>query len=222
MKIKSYTIACIFSIAVLGSCKTPETQNTNPQGIEVLTASDSTALTTLVRNVYEWHLTQHQKNGFPFKITGAKKNLIAGIDWDAYENEIQKLRKTQYFSDYFFAAHQTIARSIDSSIQQTDKKWRNANDGMSIWETGADDWCDFQDYPDDYWKFLTLNNFKFEKGMVTFYWSWGDNNEKQYQMKATKEEGKWKISHMQGFNSYSTVAGYKKIIQDIEKGEKSS
>jgi hypothetical protein len=58
--------------------------------------------------------------------------------------------------------------------------------------------------------------------MVTFYWSWGDNNEKQYQIKATKEEGKWKISHMQGFNSYSTVAGYKKIIQDIEKGEKSS
>lgn len=35
-------------------------------------------------------------------------------------------------------------------------------------------------------------------------------------MKALKEEGKWKISHMQGFNSYSTVAGYKKLIADWE------
>lgn len=211
--------ALLLAITLLGSCETPATKNINTQRIEALTSSDSTALTTLVRNVYEWHLTLHKKNGFPFKITGTKKDLIAGVDWDAYENEMQELRKTHYFSDYFFAAHQTLARSIDSSIQQTDKKWCNANDGMSIWETGADDWCDCQDYPDDYWKLLTLNNFKFEKGMVSFYWSWGENNEKQYQMKAIKEEGKWKISHMQGFNSHSTVAGYKKIIQDIEKGE---
>lgn len=209
--------ALLLAITLLGSCETPATKNINTQRIEALTSSDSTELTALIRNVYEWHLTQHKKNGFPFKITGTKKDLIAGIDWDAYENEMQELRKTQYFSDYFFAAYQTIAHSIDSSIQQSDKKWRDANDGMSIWETGADDWCNCQDYPDDYWKLLTLNNFSTEKDEITFYWTWGDETVRQYQMKARKENGNWKISYIQGFKSYTSVAGYQQIINDLKE-----
>lgn len=198
MKIINYFFLLIFSLTIWTSCETPGKQHSDSTNNVSLSSTDSTELLALVKNVYKWQLTQHKTNGFPFKITMAKDTLITGIDWDVYRSEMQALRMTGYFSEKFFSAHQSIARSIDSSIQQTDKKWRK-NDGISIWETNADDWCNCQDYPDDYWKSIILNHFTPTKEMITFYWTWNNNNDKQYEMGAVKENSTWKISYIEGF-----------------------
>lgn len=174
--------------------------------------TDSVQLTALVRNVYEWHETKFKSNGYPYKFNTPTDSIFTGIDWDKYEKDMAVFRKTNFFSKDFFTTHKTIGLSIDSSIQQSAIEWRNMNDGIPIWDTEADDWCGCQDYPDDYWKLLTLNNFTYANGVMTFYWSWGNNNEKQYEMKARKEDGIWRISYIQGFTFYGTVADYNTII----------
>ena len=211
MKIFNSYLVVILSLTSCTSCEIPGNQHTDSPNNQSLSSSDSTELLTLVKNVYKWQLTQHKTNGFPLKITMENDTLISGIDWDTYRVEMQKLRLTGYFSEKFFSAHQSIALNIDSSIQQTDKKWRKPN-GISIWETNSDDWCNCQDYPDDYWKSITINHFNPSKEVVSFFWTWNNDNDKQYEMSAVKEKGTWKISYIEGFKSYNTVAGYQTII----------
>ncbi|HAO07902.1 MAG TPA: hypothetical protein DCQ50_13180 [Chryseobacterium sp.] len=175
--------------------------------------ADSIELTTLVRNVYEWHETKFRRNGYPYKFNTPSDSIFIGVDWDAYEKDMEVFKKTGFFSKNFFETHKSIGLSIDSSIKQSSVKWRNINDGIPIWDTDADDWCGCQDYPDNYWKTLTLNNFIFDNGIVTFFWTWENKNEKQYKMKAIKEDEKWRISYIEGFTFYGTVTDYNIMIQ---------
>jgi len=176
------------------------------------TKTDSTELRTLVRNLYEWHMTKGSDD-FPFKFSNPADSIFTGIDWDSYARNIEVLKKTDFFSKDFFANHRAIALSIDSSIKQAKVEWRNRNDGIALWDTDADDWCGCQDYPDNYWKIITLHEFNFRQDTVTFNWTWGNENGIQankYELKAKKENGTWKISYMEGFKYYGTVADYNK------------
>jgi len=176
--------------------------------------ADSIELTTLVRNVYEWHETKFRRNGYPYKLNTPTDSIFIGIDWDAYEKDMDVFKKTDFFSKNFFETHKAIGLSIDSSIKQSSVKWRNINDGIPIWDTDADDWCGCQDYPENYWKTLTLSNFIYDNGIVTFFWTWENKNEKQYKMKAIKEDGKWRISYIEGFTFYGTATYYNTMIQN--------
>ncbi len=177
--------------------------------------ADSIELTTLVRNVYEWHETKFRNNFFLLKFRTPKDSIFTGVDWESYTNDMDVYQKTNFFSKDFFIQHRAIALRVDSSIKEASVKWRNINDGIPIWDTDADDWCGCQDSPDNYWKLITLNNFKYSNDVVSFYWTWGNKSgieANKYEMKATKESGNWRISYIEGFTYYGTVAGYNKTM----------
>lgn len=212
MIIKNYLSGFIATIIFLTSCNGSGNSNLADNRNKLSFNTDSIKLTNLVRKAYEWHETKYRRNGYPFKFRTPTDSIFIGIDWDKYEKDMEVFRKTNFFSTGFFTTHKTIGLSIDSSIKQTGTEWRNVNDGISLWDTDADDWCGCQDYPDNYWEIITLNNFSYDNGVMTFYWTWGNENEKQYKMKARKEEGTWKIDYIQGFSFYGTVADYKRAI----------
>lgn len=205
-------IGLLAIITLLTGCNCSGGSRLVDKGEKQVINSDSIELTTLVRNVYEWHETKYRRNGFPFKFNTPADSIFTGVDWGEYAKDMEVFKTTNFFSKDFFTTHRTLALSVDSSIKQATIEWRNMNDGIPLWDTGADDWCDCQDYPDDYWKIITLNNFIYNNGAVTFYWTWGNKNEKQYEMKAIKEDEKWRISYIQGFKYYGTVAEYNKTI----------
>jgi hypothetical protein len=182
---------------------------------QTISKTDSTELTTLVRNLYEWHMSK-RSNDFPYKFSKPADSIFSGIDWDAYDRNIENLNKTNFFSKEFFTKHREIALSIDSSMKQSDIEWRNINDGIPIWDTDADDWCGCQDYPENYWEKITLHEFSLRHDTVKFYWTWGNENGIQankYELKANKENGTWKISYMEGFKYYGKVADYNKTMK---------
>jgi hypothetical protein len=214
---RNYMFGVFITAVFLTSC------NNNPVSLkpgekedkQTITNIDSTELTTLVKNVYEWHLKK-RSNDFPYKFSNPSDSIFIGIDWAAYARNIDDLKKTNFFSNEFFINHRSIALSIDSSMKQANVEWRNINDGIPIWDTDADDWCGCQDYPDNYWKTITLSEFSLQNDTLTFYWTWGNENGIQankYELKANKENGTWKISYMEGFKYYGKVADYKKIMQ---------
>ncbi|MBF9140985.1 hypothetical protein [Hymenobacter properus] len=178
---------------------------------------DSVELTALMRRAYEWHATKFRDYGFPLKFNAPSDSLFTGIDWAAYEKSYATYKKTNFFSDEFLAKHRAIAMTIDSSIKQAGVEWRNAKDGVPLWYTDSDDWCNCQDNPDFYWKRLTLNNLKFGDNTASFHWTWdeidGVEPPLNYEVKAKKVNGTWKISYLQGLENYGTVANYKKIMK---------
>lgn len=178
--------------------------------------NDSIELTDLVRKVYEWHMTV-RLNDFPYKYEEPGDTLFVGIDWDKYNNTSQVLKQTDFFSQEFLDNHKKIALTVDSSIKKADKEWRNIKDGIPIWDTDADDWCGCQDYADNYWEKLTLYDITISNDVASFYWAWNDQRISgtfAYKMTAKKENNKWRISSMQGFDYKYTVEHYDKFMND--------
>ena len=178
--------------------------------------NDSIQLTSLVRQVYQWHMTM-RLNDFPYKYEKQSDSIFTGIDWDNYNKNIETFKKTKFFTDEFLSNHRTIASNIDSSMKKADIKWRNINDGIPLWDTDADDWCGCQDYPDNYWEFLILDSLKIENNLASFYWTWDIKqraDSHKYKMTAKKVDDKWMINSMEGFKYYGSVEYYDKIMND--------
>lgn len=213
--IKSIILIVLFStVALFSHCKGSNNSTRMQQTNSNLT-NDSVQLTSLVRQVYKWHMTI-RLNDFPFKYDKNSENIFTGIDWDKYNNNIEILKKTNLFSDQFLFFHKTTALNLDSSIRKADIKWRNINDGIPIWDTDADDWCGCQDYPDNYWEILTLSHIKIENSIASFYWTWDKNPDSEshkYKMTARKVGDQWRIDSMEGFRYYRSVDEYDKIMK---------
>lgn len=176
--------------------------------------NDSLELTALIRLAYEWHMTM-RLNDFPYKYVEPGDTLFIGIDWEKYNNNIEVYKQTDFFSRDFLDRHKRIALTLDTSIQKADIEWRNINDGIPLWDTNADDWCGCQDFPDKYWEKQTIYDLFISNGFASFYWTWDDQlkaNSLKYKMTAKKENNKWKINSMEGFDYYYSVDHYDKLM----------
>lgn len=161
--------------------------------------TDSLQLTLLVQNMFEWHET-YRLNDFPYKYDNSD-TIFVGIDWHAYNQLEKRFDSTQFFSNHFLQTHRSIATEIDSSIKQSSIEWRNILDGIPYWETGADNWCACQDYPDEYWKLISLHNIQIEGDSASFQWTW-NTDERDYPhhqaITAVLVNDQWRISSIQG------------------------
>ncbi|MFB9863473.1 hypothetical protein [Rufibacter immobilis] len=177
---------------------------------------ESIELTALIRNVYQWHEAK-RLNDFPFKYRKQNDSIFTGIDWEKYNKNIGEFRKTGYFTDKFLFNHKTIASSIDSSIKKADISWRNIRDGIPIWDTGADDWCACQDFPDNYWEMIIIDSLNIKNSTASFYWTWDkEPSPEQHKVKVTavKSGDRWKVNSLEGFKYFGTVADYDKVMKD--------
>jgi hypothetical protein len=219
MKTEIYLAPILTIVTLLFSCSGQSGQKYNESlsiGLEQKFSNqnaDSIELTNLIRQVYEWHMTK-RLNDYPYKYDEQKDSIFIGIDWDKYQKNIELFKQTNFFSRDFLQQHKNIALTLDSSIRNADISWRNINDGIPVWDSGADDWCNCQDYPDDYWKILTLDSLIFKKHHVEFKWTWDKKYKGFYKVTAVKEDDKWKINSLEGFNNNLTVDHYDKIMKN--------
>ena len=179
---------------------------------EKIINTDSIELTTLTRRVYKWHITE-SLDDFPYKYDKDQDTIFVGIDWSKYNDNIKLFKKTNFFSATFLENHKTIAMILDTSIKKADIRWRNSNDGISLWETGADNWCGCQDYIDNYWDIITIDSLNVKENNADFIWTWDKNYSHAYRLTAKKEDGKWKISSLDGFKYFYTVEEYDKMMR---------
>jgi hypothetical protein len=196
---------------LLTSCSGEGNNNSNKnEKINTTIKRDSVELTNLIRQSYKWHM-EKTIDDFPFK---QQDSIFIGIDWDEYQRNIKVLSKTNFFSRDFFLKHKNIALTLDSSIRKADISWRNINDGIPIWASEVDDWCNCQDYPDNYWKTLTIDSLIIKDGFAEFKWTWDMKYHGDYKVTAKKEDGKWWINSLQGYNNYYSVDHYDKIMNE--------
>lgn len=214
MRVFSFLIIFLLIVSISG-CKEDTEKNIIKKDSLIANQSkiDSVELTNLVRQVYNWYMNNEIED-FPYKYEGERDSIFIGIDWDKYQNNTEVFKKTNFFSIEFLNKHKEIAKNIDSSIRKADLKWRNRNDGISLWETGADNWCGCQDYPDNYWTILTIDSLVINKDNADFVWTWDKDLSHTYRVKAKKENGKWKINSLHGFKYFLTSQEYNKMMKD--------
>lgn len=226
MKNKIIKILCIIFIASgFFNCKddvkvkinestTQKHLNLNSSDSSKTITNDSIELTLLVRKVYKWHETKFLED-FPYKFQN--DTIFTGINWEEYDKNIKLHKNTDLFTDEFFKRHKYIASIIDKSMKSADREWRNSNDGISLWQSNADDWCACQDSPDDYWKILTIDSLKINNNLASFIWTWDTKDVKdkhEYLVTAKKINNVWKINSLGWQNHNYSVEEFDKILND--------
>ena len=213
--ISSFSLLLTVVFGCVGQNNEKSQEGSRPKSEDEFSArkSDSIELTNLIRQVYNWHMN-HPIDDFPYLYEGQQDSIFTGIDWNKYQKNMDLFKQTGFFSQVFLQQHKAIAMSIDSSIRKADISWRNINDGIPIWVTGADDWCNCQDYPEEYWKFMTLNDLTITNNLASFRWEWNQEYNISYKVTAIKEAGKWKIHTLEGFRNDYTVEYFDEIMEN--------
>lgn len=158
---------------------------------------DSVALTKLIRQMYKWH----EKLGSPLDFDVEKDKptdtLYSGINWDAYNKLLDTIAKSNYFDKQFIDNYATIATHIDSELKNGKTTWLVGE--ISPFADDSSPWCNCQDTPqDNYWEILKVTDLKIVKDEATFSWTWGGGF--MYKVKASRNNGTWKISYLAGFD----------------------
>jgi hypothetical protein len=190
----------LMTVMFLSGCN--NTKSTN-QTVKVETADiskvvepDSVEILTLVRNMYKWYETKSTKGEFFGQLRNPKDTVYSGIDWKANANRIKEFVSTNFFANEFLDNYQRIARYIDSELRQKQVQWIVGD--MSPFDSDVNEWCNCQDYPDNYWSKITITDLVIVRETASFRWTWGDKI--YYSVRAKKEQGAWKIAWLEGFD----------------------
>jgi hypothetical protein len=160
-------------------------------------SQDSIALTKLVRQLYKWY----ESNGVKLLDFDPKMDfgdtLYRGINWDLHNKKVKTLAETNYFDKQFLNNYQQIAQYLDTALKSGRERWHH--DELPSFGYDGSPWCNCQDTPsENYYDLLGVTDLKIENGHADFSWTWGEGF--KYKTKASKENGAWKISYLDGFN----------------------
>ncbi|WP_157491225.1 hypothetical protein [Flammeovirga sp. SJP92] len=180
-----------------------------------LPGMDTTGLKNLIQQIYKWHIN-NEFNDFPYKYDSENSNIVTGIDWNQYNENIKTLEATNFFSQSFMNLHQSIASNIDISMKAADQKWRTIEGVFLLWDPEVDIWCGCQDSPENYWKLLSLQNLTSNNAEVIVEWTWNQSEDVypfKYKVKAEFIDNQWKVNWIEGFEYFHSVEEYKKMMK---------
>ncbi|SHL10701.1 DUF3828 domain-containing protein [Flavobacterium chilense] len=160
-------------------------------------ASDKQQLETLIRKTYEWIETKNLVSDFD-PLENKKGTQYVGVNLKAHNKKLSELKNSNFFSQQFLDNYNKIALAIDTNLKNKKMEWLVGD--LPPFGNDSNPWCNCQDYPDDYWKTLTINNLKIDKNEAIFNWSWSLKDNFKYKVKAVKENGIWKIAYLEGFD----------------------
>jgi len=169
-------------------------------------SNDKQEIQNLIRKVLNWSESKNSIDLVPV-LMDSKDSICTGFDLEKLKVNLEKLKATNFFSVGFIENYNQIILTLG-------KKFKNKEFGE--WSTGelppfsfandVDPWCSCQDNMS--WdlievEIVNLNNVKGE-----LYWNWGKPKsdwgpgwkEFKYKFDVEKENGKWKISYLQGFD----------------------
>ncbi len=193
---KKISQCLLLFILLFSACnQEKETSEVSTSSEKEITDEDEEKLLFLIRSMYEWHETKSTLQDF-MPIADADEIAYIGLDKEQHNQRVAELKQSGFFAEEFIENYKKIATSIDEGLNTKKLEWLVGE--LPDFGNYAGPWCDCQDYPENYWKTMTIKEVIFENNSATFTWTWGDDFE--YKGKAILENDQWKISYLQGFD----------------------
>lgn len=160
----------------------------------------------LIRKVYTWH-----EGRLPSEIemfTDESDDIYIGFNLDQLKLNVEELERTEMFADEFIDNYNNIYITLEHKIRNNEFDWLVGD--LPPFGNGADPWCNCQDVPYDEpnpWSQIQLEIIDLNNQKGEFIWKWGGTDlsgtgwsEFTYRFRVIKENEKWKISYLEGFN----------------------
>ncbi len=165
---------------------------------------------TLIRQMLNWAETPEGVNLLPL-LHDSGDSLYIGIDMDKFRVTVTQFRETGFFADEFIDNYSRIITILDSQYRSGKIEPSYVGEIPPItFATEVDPWTLCQDVPYDsptLWDNVTVEIKTITDNQVEFVWKWGGLGVNEhagwkdfsYNARAVKENGKWKVSYLEGF-----------------------
>ncbi len=171
--------------------------------------NDSLALLELTRKLYHWAGEESKGADFEPALANVNDTTYAGIDLKTHQQRLKELEQTGLFTHNFKVNYNKIALAIDKEVKNRALIWEPGV--LPPFGNGANPWCNCQDTPDNYPAKIWIMQLSFNNDTASYNWSWGDGL--VYHIKALREDGKWKIDYMEGFDYDTYIRSFVYISQ---------
>jgi hypothetical protein len=159
--------------------------------------NDSVGLLNLLKDVYRWH-AKNQGNPIDFDVI-VKDSFQTGLNYDSFNKTLSALRQTNYFSTSFIDNYKKIADYINNKLTSANPKYFNE---INFYSQDTDPWTGFQDDFPDMWDKFTITEYKSAENSASLIWRVRTNDwtSEKYAVGFTKENGKWRVAYLEGFD----------------------
>lgn len=206
-------ISFTFGLILLG-CNFKNSSNaSSTNSAEVKESSnvskDKDEIQTLIREMLKW---AESIKTFDMLPALSKDSICIGFDSVKLKQNLEVLKNTGFFTDEFIANYNQIIKTLDKKIKNKEiEVWNVYELPTFSFANDVDPWCLCQDVPFDNpnpYDFVTIEIINLDKDKGEFNWKWGnlkpdyDPSWKNfsYKFKVVKENNKWRISYLQGFD----------------------
>jgi hypothetical protein len=212
---KASGIFTLIFIATFSSCKhRPETRTPNEGKLKktksIDNLNDQGEIQTLIRQTLKWADSAKSIELLP-AISGSTDSVYSGFDFNVVESNLQKFERSGFFSREFINNYNQIMLTIDIGIKsKVYSAWLVGEMQTFNFANDVNPWCYCQELPyenPDPWTLveITTINLNEERGELTWTWGQTDWPDIKYSFKVVKDNGKWKISYMKGFDYNESI-----------------
>jgi hypothetical protein len=194
----------LLSLASLTSCHPNNSPSTvqsnltlNKDSTNRSPKSDSAALVSLLQEVFKWH-DKNQSHLPDFDII-VKDSFQTGLNFESFNKTFDAITKTDFFSASFLNNYKNIGAYINNKLTNANPKYQNE---INFPCQDADSWTGFQDDEPKFWNNLKITDYKAFPDSASFMWwiKMNDWSSEKSPVKFLKENGKWKVSYLEGFD----------------------
>ncbi len=188
------------------------TVKVTPSGI----SNDKQEIQNLIRKVLSWSASKNSIDLLP-TLTDRKDSIYVGFDLEKLKVNLEKLKETNFFSAGFISNYNQIILTLDKRLKNQEfEKWLVGDLPTFAFANDVDPWCFCQDVPYDKpnpWNLVEVNVISLNNEKGKLYWKWGrlelnaapDWRDFKYKFGVEKENGKWKVSYLQGFDYKESI-----------------
>ena len=199
----------IFGLLLFGCNQANNKRNTVTEKKATTSANDIEQIQNLIRQVLNWADTQKSIDLLPV-LADSKDGLYIGFDLNKHKQNLDKLQKTNFFATEFIENYNQIILNLDKGIRNGNiEKWLIGDMPPFNFSSNVNPWTGCQDIPyDDPNPFdnIVIKEVNIRNGDLI--WKWGkpelitEPSWKvfEYKFRVVKENDRWKISYLQGFD----------------------
>jgi len=165
---------------------------------------DLAEIEQLIRDVTAWQDLGNPTH--PELILDSANSRYTGLNLFELDLAAEELVSVDYFTEKFTENNSDIHRTIDEKLRSSELIYEVGT--YPPYGSGASPWCNCQDVPYDEpnpWEGIEIETIELAENSGQFYWKWSnvdpnsDWGKHRYYFEVKKVDGKWKISHLEGF-----------------------
>jgi len=192
------TLTLLFTLLISCQKNESKTPAKAPKTAVTIIDKDKNEIEKLVKGMYRWQ-KKRQSLLHEFRCF-VKDTVVVGLDPISHSLYLKSLHDSGFFSGEFRGNMTRIFKKQDELVRSKKVEWYTTE--MGPFDSGANPWCNCQDelsYDE-----ISLHFEKIDTTGATFYWNWEGVDDSwakhHYAMRTVKENGKWKIAYMQGWD----------------------